>query len=172
MFSTGLSSVERTSATQLVKLCRQHQAKLIINDLPELARAVDADGVHLGQDDMSAVAARQLLGHKMIIGVSTHNFNEALKAEAQGADYIAIGSIFPTGSKEDVQHVGLEMLRKVRKAVRVPLIAIGGVTPENAFDILEAGADSVAVISGIMGDADPARAAKEYCSWHMIESKQ
>ncbi len=149
-------------AGKLRELCLQHDALLIINDLPELAREVDADGVHLGQDDMPAVQARQLLGGNKLIGISTHSVEEALKAEAQGADYIAIGSIFPTDTKDDTQHVGLETLRKVRRAVRVPLVAIGGMTPEGAFDAIEAGADSVAVISGVMADADPARAAREF----------
>lgn len=152
----------RALAQKLRGLCHLQQAKLIINDLPELAREVDADGVHLGQNDMPAVQARQLLGRNKLIGISTHSVEEALKAEAQGADYIAIGSIFPTDSKNDTQLVGIEMLRKVRKAVRVPLVAIGGMTAERAFDALDAGADSIAVISGIMADADPARAAKEY----------
>ena len=152
----------REIAQKLRGLCHLHQAKLIINDLPELAREVDADGVHLGQDDMPAVQARQLLGRNKLIGISTHSVEEALKAEAQGADYIAIGSVFPTDTKDDTQLVGIEMLRKVRKAVRVPLVAIGGMTAERAFDALDAGADSIAVISGIMADADPARAAKEY----------
>lgn len=152
----------RRMAEELRQLCSRFGAKLIINDLPELAREIDADGVHLGQDDMPAVQARQILGGGKIIGISTHNVDEALKAEAQGADYIAIGSIFPTDSKEDTTQVGLDMLRNVRKAVRVPLVAIGGITPEGAFEALNAGADSVAVISGVMADADPARAAKEY----------
>jgi len=152
----------RQMAQELRELCNRFGARLIINDLPELARDVDADGVHLGQDDMPAVQARQLLGGKKIIGISTHSVEEALKAEAQGADYIAIGSIFPTDSKDDTTQVGLDMLRNVRKAVRVPLVAIGGITPEGAFEALEAGADSVAVLSGVMADTDPARAAKEY----------
>ncbi len=152
----------RKMAQDLRDLCNRHQAKLIINDLPELARDVNADGVHLGQDDMPAVQARQLVGGGKMIGISTHSVEEALKAEAQGADYIAIGSVFPTDSKDDTQQVGLDMLRNVRKAVRVPLVAIGGITPAAAFEALEAGADSVAVISGIMADNDPARAAKEY----------
>ncbi|SHI81872.1 hydroxymethylpyrimidine kinase / phosphomethylpyrimidine kinase / thiamine-phosphate diphosphorylase [Malonomonas rubra DSM 5091] len=149
-------------AQKLRDLCTEYGAKLIINDLPELARDINADGVHLGQDDMPAVQARQILGGGKIIGISTHSVEEALKAEAQGADYIAIGSIFPTGTKDDTTLVGLDMLRNVRKAVRVPLVAIGGITPEGAFEALEAGADSVAVISGVMADSDPARAAKEY----------
>ncbi|WP_303720592.1 bifunctional hydroxymethylpyrimidine kinase/phosphomethylpyrimidine kinase [Malonomonas rubra] len=152
----------RKMAEELRELCNRFAAKLIINDLPELAREVNADGVHLGQDDMPAVRARQLIGGGKIIGISTHSVEEALKAEAQGADYVAIGSIFPTNTKDDITQVGLDMLRNVRKAVRVPLVAIGGITPEGAFEALEAGANSVAVISGVMADADPARAAKEY----------
>ena len=152
----------RAMARQLCELCHRHDALLIINDFPELAQEVDADGVHLGQDDMPAVQARQIVGRNKLIGVSTHSVEEALKAEAQGADYIAIGSIFPTESKEDTTLVGLKTLSMVRKAVRVPLVAIGGMTPEGAFEAIDAGADAVAVISGIMRDNDPARAAKEY----------
>ena len=152
----------REMATQLRTLCHEHDARLIINDLPELARDIDADGVHLGQDDMPAVQARQILGRDKLIGVSTHSVDEALKAEAQGADYIAIGSIFPSGSKNDTVHVGLKTLSMVRKAVRIPLVAIGGMTTEGADQALDAGADSIAVISAVMGDSDPARAAKEF----------
>ena len=152
----------RKMAEKLKKLCRQHEARLIINDLPELAHEIDADGVHLGQDDVSIAQARQILGHQKLIGVSTHSVDQALKAEAHGADYIAIGSIFPTGSKDDTQLVGLKTLSMVRKAVRIPVVAIGGITPDGAFEALDAGADAIAVISGIMADTDPARAAKEY----------
>lgn len=152
----------REMAEKLCELCHQNNAKLIINDLPELANQVNADGVHLGQNDMPISQARQILGHDKLIGLSTHSVEEALKAEAQGADYIAIGSIFPTATKDDTTLVGLKTLSKVRKAIRVPLVAIGGITPEGAFDAIEAGADAVAVISGIMADSDPARAAKEY----------
>ncbi|MCW8859767.1 MAG: bifunctional hydroxymethylpyrimidine kinase/phosphomethylpyrimidine kinase [Deltaproteobacteria bacterium] len=152
----------REMAEQLRNLCHEHEALLIINDLPELAREVNADGVHLGQDDMPAVQARQILGRNKLIGMSTHSVEEALKAEAQGADYIAIGSIFPSDTKEDTTLVGLKTLGMVRKAVRIPIVAIGGITPEGAFDAIEAGADAVAVISGVMADNDPARAAKEY----------
>ncbi|MCK5914126.1 MAG: bifunctional hydroxymethylpyrimidine kinase/phosphomethylpyrimidine kinase, partial [Desulfuromusa sp.] len=152
----------RKMAESLKNLCHEHEARLIINDLPELAHDIDADGVHLGQNDMSVVQARQILGHKKLIGISTHSVDEALKAEGQGADYIAIGSIFQTDSKENTTLVGLETLKRVRKAVRIPVVAIGGITPDGAFEALDAGADAVAVISGIMADSDPARAAKEY----------
>ena len=152
----------RDMAEKLRTLCHQHHALLIINDLAELAHEVDADGVHLGQDDMPAVQARQILGRNKLIGISTHSVEEALKAESQGADYIAIGSIFPTVTKDDTTLVGLKTLKMVRKAVRIPVVAIGGMTPEGAYDAIEAGADAVAVISGVMADSDPARAAKEY----------
>lgn len=152
----------RKTAESLKTLCHEHEAQLIINDLPELAHDIDADGVHLGQNDMSIAQARQIIGHKKLIGVSTHSVDEALKAEAHGADYIAIGSIFPTDTKATTTLVGLKTLSKVRKAVRIPVVAIGGITPDGAFEALDAGADAIAVISGIMADADPARAAKEY----------
>ncbi len=152
----------RQIAEGLKALCQRYEAKLIINDLPELAHEIDADGVHLGQDDMSIVQARQILGHKKMIGVSTHSVDEALKAESHGADYVAIGSIFPTNSKENTTLVGLKTLNKVRKAVRIPVVAIGGITPDGAFEALNNGADAIAVMSGVMTDTDPARAAKEY----------
>ncbi|HKJ05587.1 MAG TPA: bifunctional hydroxymethylpyrimidine kinase/phosphomethylpyrimidine kinase [Geopsychrobacteraceae bacterium] len=149
-------------AEQLRTACHEAGAKLIINDSPELAQEVDADGIHLGQDDMSVGQARQLLGRDKLIGVSTHNVDEALKAESHGADYIALGSVFATSSKEDTNVVGIEMLSKVRRAVRIPLVAIGGIDPAKADLAIEAGADSVAVISGVMNDLTPAIAAREY----------
>ena len=152
----------RQTAENLKDLCHQHGAKLIINDLPELTRDIDADGVHLGQEDMPIAQARLILGHNKLIGVSTHSVDEALKAEAQGADYITIGAIFPTNSSDNSEPIGLKTLNMVRKAVRIPMVAVGGLTPDGAFKALDAGADAVAVTSGIMADTDPARAAKEY----------
>lgn len=142
--------------------CHAADAKLIINDFPELAKEVDADGVHLGQDDMSVGDARKILGRDKIIGISTHNVDEALKAESHGADYIAIGSVFATDSKDDTSVVGIDTLNKVRRAVRIPLVAIGGIDPAGADLAIEAGVDAVAVISGVMDDPTPAIAAREY----------
>ncbi|MFO7577411.1 MAG: bifunctional hydroxymethylpyrimidine kinase/phosphomethylpyrimidine kinase [Pelovirga sp.] len=156
------SDERRTLAGQLRSLCHEQGALLIINDLVELARDVDADGVHLGQGDTPVYQARQMLGSKKLIGLSTHSVEEALKAEAQGADYIGIGSIFPTASKQDITLVGIKTLRMVRKAVRIPVVAIGGMTPDRAFEAIAAGANAIAVLSGIMADDNPARAAKEY----------
>lgn len=157
-----IGSTERMDmAKQLLELCHKSGVKLIINDFAELAKEVDADGVHLGQDDMSVSQARQLLGRDKMIGVSTHNVDQALKAEAHGADYIAFGSIFPTDSKEDPEVVGLDALRKVRRAIRVPLVAIGGIDINGADQAIEAGADAVAVISAVMQDNSPGIAARE-----------
>jgi hydroxymethylpyrimidine kinase/phosphomethylpyrimidine kinase/thiamine-phosphate diphosphorylase len=149
-------------AKKLLKVCRGAGAKLIINDHPELAREIDADGVHLGQDDMPVSQARQILGRHKIVGISTHSVDQALKAEAHGADYIAIGSIFPTTSKDAPKLVGIETLRKIRRAIRVPLVAIGGIDVPGADLAIEAGADAVAVISSIMRDSSPGIAAREF----------
>jgi hydroxymethylpyrimidine kinase/phosphomethylpyrimidine kinase/thiamine-phosphate diphosphorylase len=148
-------------ARQLLKLCKEAGATFLVNDSPELAVACFADGVHLGQQDTSIHDARKLLGENKLIGVSTRNVDQALKAEMAGADYIGVGSIFPTNTKDDAELVGLDTLSKVRLAVKIPLVAIGGVSWVNAAEALEAGADSLAVISAISGDPKPAAAAKE-----------
>lgn len=158
----NINAAERLEmARKLGELCRQAQVTFIINDFVELANEVDADGVHLGQDDMNVSQARQLLGRDKIIGVSTHSVDQALKAENHGADYIALGSIFPTKSKDAPQVVGLEVLQRVRRAVRIPLVAIGGMDVTGTEQALEAGADAVAVIAAVMQDPQPAVAARE-----------
>lgn len=149
-------------AELLLAACRDAGAKLIINDSPELARDIDADGVHLGQDDIPIGEARQLLGRDKIIGISTHSVDEALKAESHGADYVALGSVFATDTKDDANVVGIDTLKKVRRAVRIPLVAIGGIDPIGADLAIKAGADAVAVISGVMNDPTPSIAAREY----------
>ncbi|MDG5469760.1 bifunctional hydroxymethylpyrimidine kinase/phosphomethylpyrimidine kinase [Deltaproteobacteria bacterium IMCC39524] len=148
-------------ARQLVQLCKEAGATFLVNDSAELAVACFADGVHLGQDDGSVHDARKLLGENKVIGVSTRSVDQALKAEMAGVDYIGIGSIFPTRTKDDAELVGLETLNKVRRAVKIPLVAIGGVNWTNASDALDAGADALAVISAVSEDPNPALAAKE-----------
>jgi len=149
------------AARDLAELCRSAGASFIVNDSPEVARQSGADGVHLGQNDGSVAEARRLLGPEAVIGVSTRTVEQALKAASQGADYIGVGSIYPTGSKSDTQLVGLETLRKVRLAVTIPVVAIGGIDRDRAAEAIEAGADSVAVISAVMNDPAPALAARE-----------
>jgi thiamine-phosphate diphosphorylase len=122
---------------------------------------VGAGGVHVGQDDLPAAAARRLLPGEMILGVSTHDPEQARRAVADGADYVAVGSIFPTGTKAGFQLVGPELVRKLRPEIRVPLVGIGGITPENAAAVVAAGADAVAVISAVCGAEDPEAAARD-----------
>jgi len=128
----------------------------------DLALAVDADGVHVGQDDLPAAAARRLLRPGMILGVSTHDLAQARAARDDGADYVAVGSMFPTGSKPGFQLVGPELLRAVRPEIAAPLVAIGGITPDNVDQVVHAGADAVAVISAVCAAPDPAEATRSF----------
>lgn len=148
-------------ARQLTQVCQAFGATFLVNDSPELAVACSADGVHLGQQDGTVHDARRLLGEDKLIGVSTRTVEQALKAEMAGADYIGIGSIFPTSTKNDAELIGLDTLSKVRRAVKIPLVAIGGIDGTNGAAALDAGADALAVISTIANDPNPVLAAKE-----------
>ncbi|MDT7809740.1 MAG: thiamine-phosphate pyrophosphorylase [Acidobacteriota bacterium] len=146
-------------AEAALREARTRGARLIINDRADLALALGADGVHLGQDDMPPRAARSLLGAEAIIGFSTHSVEQARAASRLPVDYVAIGPVFATSSKENPEPVvGLEGVRRVREAVgRLHLVAIGGITPESAEAVIEAGADSVALIGALIANAfDPA----------------
>ncbi len=146
---------------ELRAICAAAAVPFIVNDDVELARQLGADGVHLGQDDGDPAAARQLLGPHKLIGVSTHNLDEAQAAQAAGADYIGFGAMYPTGSKE-VEHLpGPDALAAVRPAISIPVVAIGGINRDNAGRVIDSGADAVAVISGILGQREPALAAAE-----------
>ena len=143
-------------AKAVVAAARKTGAQLIINDRVDVALATGAQGVHLGQDDLPPEAARKLLGNEAVIGYSTHSIEQAQQALTLPIDYIAIGPIFETATKTDTSPpLGLEGLRAVRKAVgKVPLVAIGGISHINAGSVIEAGADSVAVISALLSDPD------------------
>ena len=149
-------------AQRLRTRCREAGATFIVNDRVDLALAVEADGVHLGQDDLPAALARPLLRPGMILGVSTHSVEQARAAAAAGADYVAVGSMFPTATKPDFQLVGPALIRAARGEIRVPLIGIGGVMVENVGDVIRAGADGVAVISAVCGAADPLFATRRF----------
>jgi thiamine-phosphate pyrophosphorylase len=143
-------------AAQALTLAHQHGIKVLINDRVDIAMALKADGVHLGQDDLAPEAARRLLGDQSIIGFSTHNVEQAIEASSMPVDYIAIGPIFKTTSKEKADPVvGLEGLREVRFRIGdKPLVAIGGISYENAPYVFNAGADSIAVINSVLAE-DP-----------------
>jgi thiamine-phosphate pyrophosphorylase len=146
-------------AEAALRVARERGARLVINDRADIALALRADGVHLGQDDMPALAARALLGAEAIVGFSTHSVEQAIEAARMPLTYVAIGPVFATASKENPDAtVGLEGVRFVREAVGrdLPLVAIGGITHENARAVLDAGASSVAVISALLVPTDPA----------------
>jgi thiamine-phosphate pyrophosphorylase len=149
-------------ARSLARRCREVGALLIVNDRADLALAAGADGLHVGQDDLPARQARGLLRSGMILGVSTHDPEQARRAVADGADYVAVGSIFPTTTKAGFQLVGPELIRRVRPEVPVPLVGIGGITAENASSVLGAGADAVAVISALCAAPDPEAATRAF----------
>lgn len=156
---------ERTLCLQegneLKQLCRSFGVPFIINDDMHLALELEADGVHLGQDDGSIAEARQLLGSDRIIGKSTHNLEEALQAEREGADYIGFGAMYPTGSKNVTHIAGTIGLVEIRDRIRIPIVAIGGITTSNACRVIDAGADAVAVISSVLSSQRPDIAAAE-----------
>lgn len=144
-----------SSARVIREAATRSGALFIVNDRADIAMIAGADGVHLGQDDLPVEEARGLLGPEGIIGLSTHGVKEAVEAEALGADYISLGPIFPTRTKKDARAPrGLQLLSEVRSAVRLPIVAIGGITRENMADVFKAGADSVAIISGILTERD------------------
>ena len=147
-------------ASALGERCRRAGALFIVNDRADLALAVGADGLHLGQDDLPAATARRLLPPGAILGVSTHDRRQAHHALADGADYIAVGSIFPTGTKAGFQLVGTQLLATLRPEIPVPLVGIGGITPDNTEQVIMAGADAVAVISAVCAAPDPEAATR------------
>lgn len=144
-------------AEEALRVARGLGVRLIVNDRADVALALGADGVHLGQDDLPPAAARELLGERAVIGFSTHNMEQAREAARLPVNYIAVGPVFETSSKENPDPaVGLEGLRRVRRVVgQIPLVAIGGVRPENLSEVLRAGADSVAVISLLLAGGPP-----------------
>jgi thiamine-phosphate pyrophosphorylase len=152
------------AALEAQRVARQLGVTLIINDRVDIALVVDADGVHVGQDDLPPEKARALLGTGKIVGFSTHSIEQAVAADGFPVDYIAIGPIFPTTTKADHEPVvGLEMIKKVREHISKPLVAIGGITLDRASDVMAAGADAVAVLSGILEAENITQQAKKFC---------
>lgn len=150
-----------TEGTELKRLCAKFGTTFIVNDDVQLAKELNADGVHLGQGDGDIADARVLLGTDKIIGKSTHNLEEAQQAEREGADYIGFGAMYPTGSKAVSHLPGVEGLAAIRSSVDIPVVAIGGINPGNACRVIDAGADAVAVISSVLSSPRPDIAVAE-----------
>lgn len=138
-------------AKDIKELCRLFDVPFIINDNVMLAKEIDADGVHVGQDDMACVKAREILGPDKIIGVSAHTIEEAKIAKAQGADYLGVGAIFPTSSKDDAEVLGIERLKEMTETVDLSMVAIGGISYDNCLLLKDTGIDGIAVISALFG---------------------
>jgi thiamine-phosphate pyrophosphorylase len=140
-------------ALKLRRICKD--VIFLVNDRLDLALAVDADGVHLGQEDLPLAVARKLLGRRKIIGVTVHNLKEAREAQRGGADYLGVSPIFPTSTKEDAgKPTGVELIKAIKKQVSLPLIAIGGITLANAGEVVSAGADGLCAISAVVTQPD------------------
>ena len=142
----------------------RHGIPLVINDHPEVARVVPAEGVHVGQDDLPIAEVRQIAGPKCVVGKSTHSVDQAIRAFYEGADYIGFGPIFATPTKPDYPAIGVEEIRKVHDAVHIPIFCIGGIKLDNLPEVIEAGARRVVIVSGLLQAKDIAgygRAAKE-----------
>ena len=148
-------------AKDLKELCRAYHVPFVINDNVELALEMDADGVHVGQSDMEAGDVRAKLGPDKIIGVSAQTVEQAVLAEKHGADYLGVGAVFPTSSKDDATEVPFETLKAICEAVSIPVIAIGGITEDNVKELAGSGICGIAVISAIYGQKEIRKASKE-----------
>jgi thiamine-phosphate pyrophosphorylase len=161
---------KRGSAAQIYSQAKQLQAlsaargvRFVLNDRPDLAAIVGCGGVHVGQQDLPPEQARRICGPSCWVGVSTHNLEQLREADLTSVDYIAVGPIFPTATKENPDPVvGIDFLRAARKLTRKPLVAIGGIARESAAEVFRAGADSVAIIRDLLAASDPGARAREY----------
>ncbi len=147
-------------AKEIQKLCKEYSVPFVINDNVDIAKEIDADGVHVGQSDMEAGDVRAKLGPDKIVGVSAGTVEEAVLAEKRGADYLGVGAVFPTGSKDDATEVSHDTLKAICEAVSIPVIAIGGITQENVSELAGNGICGIAVISAIYGQKDIKKATE------------
>lgn len=150
-----------SEAIEINKLCKKYNVPFIINDNVDIAAKSGADGVHIGQDDITIKEARKILGDNKIIGVSAHNVSEALKAQNDGASYIGSGAVFTTSSKNNVSALSMDTLRKITASVDIPVVAIGGISRDNAIKLKGSGIDGIAVISAIFAQNDIENSAAE-----------
>lgn len=158
----NVSSLEfYTIAKDIKKITDKYNVPLIINDRIDIALAVKASGVHLGQEDIPCSLAREILGKDMIIGVSAHNLDEALKAEKDGADYIGCGAVFSTTTKKDTTNIKISDIKKIKENINIKVVAIGGINENNIVELQGTGIDGVAVVSAVLGKDDIKKATEE-----------
>ncbi|MED0864503.1 thiamine phosphate synthase [Bacillus safensis] len=157
-------------ARQIQALCQEANVPFIVNDDVQLAIDLDADGVHVGQEDTNAKDVRERIGNK-ILGVSTHNLDEVKQAMKDGADYVGMGPVYPTETKKDTRSVqGVSLITEVRRhGLQIPIVGIGGITYDNAAPVIQAGADGISIISAISQSADPKKVAEELKSLVVVE---
>lgn len=156
----NLSTLEFFQVTSRIKsITDKYGVPFIVNDRADIALAVDAAGLHIGQEDLPLAVARRLLGPDKIIGVSASTLEEALLAQEQGADYLGVGAVFPTNTKDDADSVSLEALKSIKEQVRIPVVAIGGINRSNVQPVMETGIAGVAVVSAVIAAQDPYEAA-------------
>lgn len=151
----------KSEAEEIKKICAEYKVPFVINDNVELAKEIDADGVHVGQDDMNASNVRQIIGNDKILGVSVQTVEQAILAEKQGADYLGVGAVFSTSTKSDAVEVPYEMLQKICSAVKIPVVAIGGINKSNIKNLAKSGICGIAVISAIFAEKNILEATKE-----------
>lgn len=157
----GITDEEFIAEAKKIKLVTdKYKIPFVINDNIQVAKAVNADGVHIGQSDMEAKKARDILGENKIIGISAGSLQEALTAEKNGADYIGVGAMFHTDTKQDATSVTLEEIKKITKSVSIPVVAIGGINKDNVLKLKESGVDGIAVISAIFAENNVEEATK------------
>lgn len=159
-------------AMEVKQITDQYHVPLIINDRVDIAMAVKADGVHIGQSDVPAAVARKLIGTDMLLGVSSASVREAIQAANDGADYLGIGAMFPTETKTDANLVSMEELQKIRQAVKLPIVAIGGINKENAGLFHHTGIDGLAIVSAIIAQPDIRKSAAELKEVFCVEGLQ
>lgn len=147
-------------AIKVKEITKKYDVPLIINDRVDVALAIDADGVHVGQSDMPCDVTRKLIGPNKILGVSAHNIEEARKAESDGADYIGSGAVFPTSTKADANSVSKQELKNIVESINIPVVAIGGISEDNAHELTDTGIAGLSVVSAIMSSENPKKSSQ------------
>lgn len=147
---------------EIKKICAKHNTPLIINDRIDIALALDADGVHIGQNDMPLTKAREILGKNKIIGLSTPNLETAEKAQEEGADYLGVGAIFPCNTKKNADNVTINELKKITQKIKIPVVAIGGINTETILQLKNTGISGVAIVSAILTSNNPKKTSENF----------